>query len=126
MQSYKITKTIDYNLSKEDYATIRGALNNNEETLKMLSPTTEKFKKTLYKFFPNKFPVGTKSNIEILILKLPAENPEPKVFCHLNIIEFNGFRFTKVLTLEDIDKRTGRPKKYINDTFSSTYEVRFN
>lgn len=121
-----ITKTIDYYLSDNEYATIRGVLHNDKETLEMLNPATEEFKQTLCTFFPEKFPAGVKSNIEILIVRIPAVTSEPKVFCHLNIMEPNGFSFAKILRLEDIDQRTGKPKTYKNNLFKNNYEIRFH
>lgn len=107
-------KRIIYRLKKDEYGRLFSLVRGRGGTAGK-APEME-YSETLGTCFPEEFPAGVKSRIDIIRNRMDDGTVETD--CYLGVTFANGFSCRKLLSEKDFDRRSGRPKPVADRIFN--------
>lgn len=107
-------KRIVYRLKKDEYGRLFSVVRGMGDTAGK-APEME-YSETLGTYFPEEFPAGVKSRIDII--RNRTDDGTAETDCYLGVVFADGFSCRKLLSKNDFDRRSGRPKPVADKIFN--------
>ena len=107
-------KRIVYRLKKDEYGRLFSVAQGRGDTSGKAPEMG--YSETLGTYFPEEFPAGVKSRIDIIRNRMDDGTAETD--CYLGVTFADGFACRKLLSKKDFDGRSGRPKPVTDVVFN--------